>query len=473
MKSRKDQVQAYFFVVGRLAAAVTHGKPDILEAPSKRMTTGTVLGFVLAAVITGIFGIYGMFVPPTGNTAWRQEGAIVMDKVSGARYVYLGGQLRPVPNYSSARLVSGTGEVTSVAPGALAGTTVGQPIGIPDAPDSLPAADKLNPGPWSVCLRPADIPVRGQPAEVTLLLGGPGGEVLGDDKGLLVSVPGGKTYLVAGGKRFWVPGRSAIAALGYSAIRPLDVTSNWLNTIPQGADLNAPAVPGTGETGPVLEGRQSLIGQVYQVRNTALGTEQIYVVRRDGLAAISRTVAALLLAAPTTRQAYPDLPVEPIQVGPAALTGVPITAASGLPNDLPPVPPEIVTPPVGTQSCVRHTSGGAGDPNVVTELLPGDRVTQVSAPLGKHQAGKTADRISIPAGGGLLARNRSASGTGGVIYLVTEVGKKYALADEGTITALGYTEGTAVTVDGQLLNLLPTGPVLSVGAARETQAVQQ
>ena len=36
----------------------------------------------------------GMFVPSAGSSSWRQEGAIVMNKETGARYVYLGGQLR-------------------------------------------------------------------------------------------------------------------------------------------------------------------------------------------------------------------------------------------------------------------------------------------------------------------------------------------------------------------------------------------
>ncbi|MFC3452608.1 type VII secretion protein EccB [Amycolatopsis speibonae] len=474
MKSRKDQVQAYFFVVGRLAAAVTHGKPDVLESPSKRMTTGTVLGFVLAAVIAGVFGIFGMFVPPTGNSSWRQEGAIVMNKVSGARYVYLGGQLRPVFNFASARLVSGSSEVTSVAPAALAGATVGQPIGIPDAPDSLPPADKNGAGSWTVCMQAAASP-GGKPAEVSLLLDGPGGAAPGEEKAFLVSVPGGSTFLVTDGKRFRVPSRSAIAALGYGGVSPVDVAPVWLNTIPQGTDLSAPPVPGTGENGPLIEGRQSLVGQLYQVRNSALGTDQMYLVRRDGLAAISRTGAALLLAAASTGQAYPaGAPVEPIRVGPTALAGVPITGASGLANDLPAVPPEVVTPPPGSQPCVRHSTTAAGELIVATEVLSGDDVTRASVPLGTHQTGNTADRIGIPAGGGFLARDLPASGAvpTGVIYLITEVGKKYPLADPEAIKALGYTESAAKPVRKQLLDLLPTGPTLSVGAARETQAVQ-
>ncbi|QKV73999.1 type VII secretion protein EccB [Amycolatopsis sp. Hca4] len=469
MKSRKDQVQAYFFVVGRLAAAVTHGKPDVLESPSKRMTTGTVLGFVLAAVIMGVFGIFGMFVPSGGDSSWRQEGALVMDKTSGARYAYLGGLLRPVLNYSSARLVAtqSGGKLTAVAPDALAGTPVGPPIGIAGAPDSLPAPDKVDGMAWTVCLQGATTPTGA--AVVTLLLGQSAGTVLGDGQAFLVSAPDGALHLVSRGKRFRLPSSAVAAALGYGALHPFAVPAAWLNTLPQGPDLAAPAVAGLGQPGPVIEGRPSRIGQVYQVRNPAIGTEQDYLVRQDGLAVLSRTGAALLLAAPSTRQAYPDGAIEPVRVGPDALTGLPIAASAGIAPDLPSVPPEVVTPPADRQPCIRHDPGDGGAPPPVAELLPGDEVAQSSVPLGIHRAGTTADLVAIPAGRGVLARNLPAPGTaGGVVYLVTEAREKFPLADAETVTALGYSPAAAVPVPMPLLDLLPTGPVLGADAARRT-----
>ncbi len=51
MQSRRDQVQAYFFVVGRLVSAVVHGKPDALAQPNRRMNTGLFLGAIVGAVI--------------------------------------------------------------------------------------------------------------------------------------------------------------------------------------------------------------------------------------------------------------------------------------------------------------------------------------------------------------------------------------------------------------------------------------
>ncbi|MFC9254313.1 type VII secretion protein EccB [Amycolatopsis thailandensis] len=468
MKSRKDQVQAYFFVVGRLAAAVTHGKPDVLEAPSKRMVTGTVLGFVLAAVIMGVFGIVGMFAPSKGDSSWRQEGAIVMDEASGARYVYLNGQLRPVLNYASARLVSGQGgALKAVSTAALAGSTVGQPIGIPGAPDSLPTPSSVTSGTWTVCTQPA-----GNTPVVTLLVGPPAGRQLTDEQGFLVSAPGGKTYLLWRGKRFEIRDRSTIAALGFGTATPAEMPALWLNTIPQGADLTAPVIRGAGEAGPVIEGRQSLVGQIYQVRNSAIDSEQNYVVRKEGLAAISRTGAALLLAAPTTRNAYPDGPIEPVRVGPASLTGVPITASSGLANDLPPSPPEIIAPPSGEQYCVRHESRAEGVSEPVMQVVPDVEVQRASVPVGEHSAGATVDRVGIAAGTGVLARDQPAPGAAGTaVYLITDVGLKFPLANTEAVTTLGYTDQAALPVPARLLDLLPSGPLLSRDSARQAQVV--
>ena len=66
----------------------------------------------------------------------------------------------------------------------------------------------------------------------------------------------------------------------------------------------------------------------------------------------------------------------------------------------------------------------------------------------------------------MFARNAAAPGT---VYLITESGVKYPIADEESLSALGYVAAAAVPVSGELLALLPTGPVLSTTAARATQ----
>jgi hypothetical protein len=48
------------------------------------------------------------------------------------------------------------------------------------------------------------------------------------------------------------------------------------------------------------------------------------------------------------------------------------------------------------------------------------------------------------------------------MYLVTEDGAKFPVANDAAASALGYSSSTAVAVPADLLALLPTGPVLRV-----------
>lgn len=59
MQSRRDQVQAYFFTVGRLVSAVMVGRPDDRTTPTRRFATGAVVGLLVAALIAAGFGIAG------------------------------------------------------------------------------------------------------------------------------------------------------------------------------------------------------------------------------------------------------------------------------------------------------------------------------------------------------------------------------------------------------------------------------
>jgi type VII secretion protein EccB len=468
MQSRKDQVQAYFFVVGRLVAAVTHGRPDVLQPPNKRTSSGVVLGFMVAAVLAGIFGVYGIFVPG-GDNSWRTAGAIVMDDSTGARYVYLDGQLRPVLNYSSARLVSGKaggGNVISVSRSSLKDAPIGQPIGIPGAPDALPDSGKLRDSAWTECVQPD--------GTVTLLLGTEeAGSPALAGQGMVVSTSDGSTYLVWQGKRYRMTERTVLETLGYGDVRPVAVVPSWLNPIPAGPDITLPQIPAAGQPGPVIDNRQSRIGQVYKIHNAALGFDQLYLVRADGVSSLSRTSAALILAGPAAEAAYPDSPVQPIEVGPAALSGVPVSSGADLAAGLPVDPPVIVTPSPADLPCIKFTPSAQGGMSAAVELISANRVTSRSVPTAAHKAGETADRVAVPPGAGVLAKELPAPGAApGTTYLVTEVGTRFPLADPGVIGALGYSESSAVQVPGELLDLLPTGPLLSTSGALQAQSPQ-
>ncbi|WP_344930143.1 type VII secretion protein EccB [Saccharopolyspora gregorii] len=169
MQSRRDQVQAYFFVVGRLISALMRGRPDEPSTPTRRFVMGAVIGTLLGCLVVAGFGVYGL-IRPGGNTSWQQAGAIIVEKETGARYLYLQGKLRPVLNYSSALLAAnnstGGPQVKLVSQNSLQGVARATPIGIPGAPDSLPDAENLSRAPWVVCATTESSPA-GTPTPIT------------------------------------------------------------------------------------------------------------------------------------------------------------------------------------------------------------------------------------------------------------------------------------------------------------------
>ncbi|MFR9731788.1 type VII secretion protein EccB [Saccharopolyspora sp. MS10] len=472
MQSRKDQVQAYFFVVGRLVAAVTHGRPDALESPNRRVKNGTMFGFLVAVLLMAVFGILGLFLPG-GNTSWKQAGSIVMDKETGAQFVYLDGQLHPALNYSSAKLASGNtgGKVVSISRESMEGTPVGQPIGIPNAPDSIPTAETLSITPWTVCAQP--LPPNqmvGEPT-ITLMVGAQDGTATTHGQGLLVRTPDDALQLIWEGKRYRVTSPAVVDALGYGDTTPLEVPASWLNPIPAGRDLAVQDTPGAGQPGPAIDGRPSRVGQVYEVRNPAIDSSQFYLVRQDGVTPLNRMSAALLFAAPSTRDAYPGMQVAPIPAGPSAIAGVPASRGADLVSGFPGVVPETVIPPADSQPCVRYASSAAGNMKVTLELQPTARVKAGSVATAQHIAGTVADNVVLPPGGGVLARDLPAPGAApGTAFLITDVGTKFPLADAKVLETLGYSEQSVMQVPTDLLALLPTGPVLSIGGATQVQS---
>jgi type VII secretion protein EccB len=461
MQSRRDQVQAYFFVVGRLVSGLMQGKPDQLEHPNKRFNSGTFVGVLLAGLLVACFGIFGLLFPG-GNNSWRVPGAVVLDKDSGARYVFLDGQLRPALNLSSALLAAGdAGKLTSVSQSSLTGVPVGTPIGIPGAPDGLPNASRLNTSPWIVCARPEDRHEVGSAPTVTLRLDGASATPVSPDQGLLVSTHDGAAYLVWRGSRYKIATTTTLEALGYNSRPSLHVSPAWLNTIPVGRDMQPPSIADVGKPGPVIGGKASRIGQVYDLQNPATGSHELYVLQTGGLLPISRTVAAMLMVNPDMRNAYPGSSVRPLEVGPGDVTSVQLLGADPVSGDLPAVPPSLVDTGAAGEPCLRFDPQSDNVSTPALLMLP--RASEASAvpPAGKHTAGTTADQVVIPAGGGALVRTVPAPGAPpGTEFLVTDLGVKYPLVDDTVAGVLGYGHLNPVGIPSALLALLPSGPAL-------------
>lgn len=446
MQSRRDQVQAYFFTVGRLVSALTQGRPDARTTPTRRFATGTVVGVLVAAVVTAGFGIVGAL-KPGSSTAWQQEGVVTVEEETGARYVTAGGVLHPAANYSSALLASDEDyqQPVTVSQQSLRAAPRGAPLGIPGAPDSLP--DPSNPAallrdPWTVCTS----------AESTRLqLGPPSGRALQNDEGVLVSTPDGERYLVWRGGKLRVPARTA-AQLGNPQSAPFAVTAEWINAVPgAGPDLTAPAVPEIGSTTTsTADGHPGRVGTVYEVTNRfSQPQEQYFVQLQDGLLPVNKTTAGLVVNDPRTAAAYPGSAPAPIRGAPALLTGP--RSKSALPAQYRELPSTVDRHDPGSQHspCASFTVAGAG-----------------GFSLHMGQSDQRGNQVSVPPSTGVLLREQAVpTGPPGTAYLVDQLGVKYPLVSDAQ-DKLGYQGRPAATVPTALLTMLPTGPALDPARAQ-------
>ncbi|NSC24346.1 type VII secretion protein EccB [Streptomyces albus subsp. chlorinus] len=467
MQSKRDQVQAHMFVMGRLTSGMLRADPDAPESPQGRTNRGVALSVVIALLIAAGSFVFGLLKPGEKNS-WRAPGTLVVNKDTGGRYLYLDGRLRPVRNHTSARLLLGADMKTvSVGGTSLRGTAHGAPVGIAGAPDDVPGGDVLTTDPWQVCSASGD----GRTATALAVGKDLPGRGLRDSEGLLVTGPDKTPYLVWRGSRLRLDvAGGAREALGYGSRDWLPVSAALLNSLPPGPDLAAPDVPSRGRPGPELGGGKTRIGQVF--RASAPGGEpRYYVLRKEGLAPVNATVAALLLGDPQTKKkAYAGSAVNAVPLGADAVTGHLAPGAEGedARTDLPASPPKAVDPPTGESPCVALRSDEDGT-RVSVSLADTDTIGRAAqaAPEGLTPACVPVNRIVVPPGGGALVHALGAGGSnvGSTVYLVTDNGVKYRVPTADALEALGYTASQAQRLPSSLLSMLPTGPDLTPSAA--------
>ncbi|MDH6133262.1 type VII secretion protein EccB [Kitasatospora sp. MAA4] len=461
MQSRRDQVQAHLFVMSRLASGMLRAEPDAPDTPIGRTTRGAVTGLAMAVLIGLGVTVYGVM-QPGGNTGWAKAGTLVVVNETGARYLYLGGQLHPVLNETTAKLLGGDQmTVDQVGQASLAGMARGGPLGIVGAPDGLPPAAQLHAADWLACgtLQPT---AAGAVAPNLTLLVGPAqqGYPLTDGQALLVGAPDGSVHLLWHGQRLRADTKNgALDALGYGSTAPFPVSAAFLDALPAGPDLSAPEIPGRGSAGPVLAGHPTRVGQLFQAPGGAP-----YVLGAGGLVPLTATQFGLLRGDPRTQQeAYGGAATAPAAIGPADLAAH--TAPGGFAGTLPAVPPALVAPGQGRAVCADLHVGAGAPATAVTVLDAAAAAGQPPAVQpGVPASCTSADRIAVRPGGGALVRALSGAGAGTTDYLVTDGGVKYPLPSAAVVKQLGYAGVAAVAVPEGLLTLLPSGPSLDPAA---------
>lgn len=457
MPTRTEQVQAHQFLIGRLVSALVHGDPDAPATPGRRLGLALFAGVLVGLLAVAVVGVFGLLVPG-GATAWRKPGALIVEKDTGARYLLVDGVLRPVLNFTSAKLLIGDQlTVTPVTSASLRGVPHGGPVGIPGAPDELPDPAKLSTEPWRLCAGAGTDAGGTTPPLVSVAVGGVPGRGLGSGLAALVRDPNGGTYLIWAGHRLRVSGRWVLDALGYGQAQPGVVGAGWLSAIPVGPDLRSIPVPARGAAGPVVGGRPTRVGQVLTLMSPD-GRNLPYAVLRDGLAALSQTDAALLLADPATAAAYPSRPQVAEPVAAAAVAAAPHSRSSGVTDGFPASPPGLVALGAGQAVCVEVPPGGQPLTLSVAQLP----TTGVQSPgYQVRRTSLTASVVTVEPDRGVLVQDLPAPGAAaGALYLVTDLGVKYPLTGSDAAQMLGYGDATPVALPASVLALLPTGPTL-------------
>lgn len=441
MQTQRDRVHAHQYLIGRMSSALVSADPSPAEPRDKGHRFGLWSGLVLAVLISVGFWVYGLVVPG-GNSVWQEKGVILVEKETGNRYIYFGGELHPVRNQASALLLLGPGaHVETISRASLAGLSHGTPVGIVDAPDALPPVDGLVRDPWALCL------TGGRSAAMSMVLDPPRlPEPLPANRYVLVATPGDTRYLVLGNVKYPVNEPEALIALGVPTLDPAPAPQPWLDALPTGPALTAAEINGAGQPGPAVAGHDHAVGTVFRQRNVN-GNEQFWLSRPDGLEPLSTTEYALLSAR--------DADLVPVDVTPPQVADVPRSADTSLSDRLPDVTG--AGPAAPGQVCLVQVPAGATVASAVT----------VGRPLASTAAPRPGVTVEAPANTGMLAG--AVPMTVGQRtphrYLITELGIKYPIADDDAVAALGYGGVVPTPVPDYVLQALPTGPVLSRTAA--------
>jgi hypothetical protein len=183
------------------------------------------------------------------------------------------------------------------------------------------------------------------------------------------------------------------------------------------------------------------------------------------LAGITQVQSALLLADPATRA----------RVRRADETPLGLSDFAAIPK-LPPLVPEGAAPPATTPELASVDSGAvcavvrddAGVSEVRVRAAVPDVSDAAATGAASAQGGVLADHVRVQPGRGAVVEAMPSPGNeSGTLFVVTDIGRRYAVPTVEALRALGFGEVRPVRVPASLVALLPPGPALEPAAARE------
>jgi type VII secretion protein EccB len=467
--SNRDQNSGHLFYNRRLRAAITRFSVR-MKHDDRKQQAAVVLSIVLVVIGAGWMALLHVM-KPAGLVG---ESAIIGDRDTGAIFAKVNGRLYPALNLTSARLAVGNaGAPAWVKASEIAKYPTGPMIGIPGAPDSLPATASAVSA-WSVCDTAA---TRGSGTAplVTSIAGqlSPSGRSapMGPTQAILATHRGA-TYVIWRGQRSRIDptDRSVTFNLGLDpgVTYPIEISNALFDAMPSTEPLVLPVIPGHGTPSRWLPGTP--VGSVLETRDASGTVNGFYVLLPDGVQKITSFVADLLRTANSEGSTTPTL------VAPDKLIQIPVIDVLDV-DYYPSGKLEFVDTSANPTTCVGWEKQ-SGDPQARITVFTG-RGLPVPISMDSrlvHLVREDRDPNSAEAQQTLMLSGAAnfVTTTSGVatadsresLYWLSPQGVRYGIqSDHPTLQALGLDPRLAVQAPWPIVRTFATGPAIGRDAA--------
>ncbi|MDZ4265711.1 MAG: type VII secretion protein EccB [Mycobacterium sp.] len=455
----KVQVSGWRFLLRRVEHAIVRRDTRMFDDPLQFYSRAVTAGVIIAVLICLGAALLAYF-KPLGK---RGGDTLLVDRTTNQLYVVLpdSGQLRPVYNLTSARLILGNNNTpVAVKSEELDRMPKGQTLGIPGAPYATPVSRSPE-SQWTLCdtvVKPESVaPTVETAVLITPLATDSSVDAMRPGQGMLISYEN-QDWLVtdAGRHAIDLSDRAVTSAVGIPVTaRSTPISEGLFNALPNAGPWRLPAIPGAGAPNSVGLPPELVIGSVFKtVTDSSEQTdEQNYVVLPNGVAKVNDTTAAALRATNSYGM------VSPPSMEPSAVARVVEQVYN---SPLPDAPMDVLLRQETPTLCWAWQRE-PGDQAPKTTVIAGRRLPLPASALttGIRQIGGDA---TVHIDGGQFIQLQSPDPRyGESIYYIDPQGVRYGLPDADTASKLGLTAPR--TAPWQVVSLLIDGPVLSKEAA--------
>lgn len=451
----KVQVSGWRFLLRRVEHAIVRRDTRMFDDPLAFYSRAVGLGIVIAVLVGLGAGMLAYF-KPLGR---RSGDTLLVDRTTNQLYVVLPGtgQLHPVYNLTSARLVLGSASNPSAVKSAeLDKMPKGQRIGIPGAPYATPVSSDTS-SDWALCDTVAN-PESVAPAVDTSVIAMP----LSTDRSIGPMQPNqamlasyhGKEWVVTKTGRHVIDltDRAVASAVGIPVTaKATPMSEGMYNAIPDVGPWQLPPVPGAGAPNTVGLPENLLIGSVFQTQSES--GPQKFVVLPDGVARVNATTSAALRATNSFGL------ITPPTIESSLVAKIPERVyASPLPDE-----PLTILARQDAPTLCWSWQREAGDQSPKTAVLSGRHLP--IPPSAMNTGIKQIDgAATVFTDGGKFVQLQSPDPKHGeALYYIDPQGVRYGLPDQETAKTLGLT--SPKKAPWEVVRLLVDGPVLSKQAA--------